>query len=206
MASESRWRYEMDVGTGLEIGRWSGGCAPLLSPHFHHEHQLTCVLRGCRSFQVREQRRLVTAGSCLLIPAHVPHRSLPHFDPDTVCVNIYFQRDQPSAADDASHFRSLVESSDSCFESVALQAARAGLSREAFTRKFTQQIGLPPAAFQLVSRLNSARRRLQESALLADVAVELGFSDQSHFGRHFKRAFGTTPAAYRDGMLASQTF
>jgi AraC-like DNA-binding protein len=28
------------------------------------------------------------------------------------------------------------------------------------------------------------------------VAAEVGFFDQSHLGRHFKRAVGTTPSAY----------
>jgi AraC family transcriptional regulator len=32
---------------------------------------------------------------------------------------------------------------------------------------------------------------------LADVATEVGFSDQSHFTRHFKRLVGVTPRQFR---------
>jgi AraC-like DNA-binding protein len=35
------------------------------------------------------------------------------------------------------------------------------------------------------------------SARVADIALGCGFADQSHFGRHFKRAFGVAPGVYR---------
>ncbi|WP_424031780.1 helix-turn-helix domain-containing protein [Methylocella sp.] len=79
-------------------------------------------------------------------------------------------------------------------------AARNGLSREGFSRKFAGEYGMPPHAYRIVDRLNAARRRLWQDACLAALAAELDFADQSHFGRHFRRAFGVTPRAYREGM------
>jgi AraC-like DNA-binding protein len=38
---------------------------------------------------------------------------------------------------------------------------------------------------------------------IAEVAVECGFADQSHFTRHFKRTFGVTPALARAKVDAS---
>jgi AraC family transcriptional regulator len=35
------------------------------------------------------------------------------------------------------------------------------------------------------------------NAPLSEIAASLGFSDQSHMGRHFKRLTGVTPAQYR---------
>jgi len=35
---------------------------------------------------------------------------------------------------------------------------------------------------------------------LADVATAVGFSDQSHFNRHFKRAFGAPPGRWQRGQ------
>ncbi|CAH1668718.1 helix-turn-helix domain-containing protein [Chelatococcus asaccharovorans] len=83
---------------------------------------------------------------------------------------------------------------------VALLARQHGLGREAFSRKFERLVGMPPHAFRLVQRLNLARDRLRAGREIADVACECGFADQSHFGRHFRRAFGVTPRAYRDGL------
>jgi AraC-like DNA-binding protein len=46
-------------------------------------------------------------------------------------------------------------------------------------------------------RLNKARDLLRAGQTIADVAFEMGFADQSHLGRWFKRAFGITPGLYR---------
>jgi AraC-like DNA-binding protein len=85
-------------------------------------------------------------------------------------------------------------------------AACYGLSREAFSRKFSRDFGMPPHAYRVVMRLNQARVALRAGAAIASVAEELGFADQSHFGRHFRRIFGTTPFAYREAMRAAQPF
>jgi AraC-like DNA-binding protein len=79
-------------------------------------------------------------------------------------------------------------------------AARSGLSREGFSRKFARDVGMSPHAYRIVERLNEARRRLREGEAIAALAAELNFADQSHFGRQFRRVFGITPHAYRESM------
>jgi transcriptional regulator GlxA family with amidase domain len=37
----------------------------------------------------------------------------------------------------------------------------------------------------------------------ADVAVAVGFHDQSHLNRHFKRMLATTPARYAGGRRSA---
>jgi AraC-like DNA-binding protein len=86
---------------------------------------------------------------------------------------------------------------DACVGEIA---SRYGLSRETFTRSFSRGVGMPPHAFRIVSRLNLARRQIRAGETLAAVAVEQGFADQSHLGRHFRRVFGVTPETYREAM------
>ena len=48
------------------------------------------------------------------------------------------------------------------------------------------------------ARLNAARKLLTTTEKsVADIAVEVGFFDQSHFIKAFKRERGTTPGRYR---------
>jgi AraC-like DNA-binding protein/mannose-6-phosphate isomerase-like protein (cupin superfamily) len=78
-------------------------------------------------------------------------------------------------------------------------AAASGSSRENFSRRFVREAGIPPNSFRIVERLNEARRLLRAEQPIAAVAAETGFADQSHFGRMFRRTFGTTPASYLRG-------
>ncbi len=63
-------------------------------------------------------------------------------------------------------------------------------------RKFKQAFGQTPHAYQIDQRLNIAKKLLKQGAGLADVAHQLGFADQAHFQRHFKKRHATTPGNY----------
>ena len=67
-----------------------------------------------------------------------------------------------------------------------------------FCRAFKQATGQPPHRFQVERRVERAKSLLQKSQLpLADVAVSLGFTSQSHLNNHFRKIVGTTPGRYR---------
>jgi AraC-like DNA-binding protein len=70
-------------------------------------------------------------------------------------------------------------------------------NRFVLLRQFRRACGLPPHAFVLRTRVEQARARLARGADVAEVAHELGFADQSHFTRLFKRVVGLTPGSYR---------
>jgi AraC-like DNA-binding protein len=72
-----------------------------------------------------------------------------------------------------------------------------GCNRFVLLRQFRRAYGLPPHAFVLRARVEEARARLARGAGVAEVAHELGFADQSHFTRLFKRVIGLTPGSYR---------
>jgi AraC-like DNA-binding protein len=83
-------------------------------------------------------------------------------------------------------------------ESVSLKelAAACGLSRFHLVHAFSKEAGLSPHAYQVHVRVERARGLLQEGVSPAVVAANLGFADQSHFARHFKRIMHVTPAQY----------
>jgi AraC-like DNA-binding protein len=83
--------------------------------------------------------------------------------------------------------------------SIETLAQLTGLSPCYLIRSFRQQVGLPPHSYQQHWQLVHAKRSLQISKPLAEIAVEHGFYDQSHLNRVFKRTFGITPGQYQKG-------
>ncbi|GAB3422551.1 AraC family transcriptional regulator [Flindersiella endophytica] len=63
-------------------------------------------------------------------------------------------------------------------------------------RSFKRRYGVSPHAYVIGARIDLARRRLLEGMPPAQVAVEVGFHDQAHLTRHFKRYLSVPPARY----------
>src|SRR6202011_4318194 len=78
-------------------------------------------------------------------------------------------------------------------------AAVACLSPYHFARQFKAATGLPPHQYVILRRVERAKRLLQAGTdlSLADVALDSGSPDKSHFSRHFKRLVGVTPRQFR---------
>jgi AraC family transcriptional regulator len=77
-------------------------------------------------------------------------------------------------------------------------AAVAHVSPYHFARLFKNSTGLPPHQYVIARRVERAKELLRGGLLqLAEVATEVGFADQSHFTRHFKRLVGVTPRRFR---------
>ncbi|QTO45095.1 AraC family transcriptional regulator [Burkholderia latens] len=76
-------------------------------------------------------------------------------------------------------------------------ASVAGIDRFRLTRMFQRAFGTSPHAYLVRMRLRAARRLLAAGRTPAQVAADVGFADQSHLGRWFRRAYRITPAAYR---------
>jgi AraC-like DNA-binding protein len=70
-------------------------------------------------------------------------------------------------------------------------------------RTFTREFGIPPHQYLTGRRIERARRLLLDGMRPADVAVTVGFHDQSHLNRHFKRMLATTPARYAHGGIGA---
>ncbi|MDX1344059.1 MAG: helix-turn-helix transcriptional regulator, partial [Reinekea sp.] len=68
-------------------------------------------------------------------------------------------------------------------------------------RSFKARFGQTPHAYQLDSRIKRAKQLLRSGQALSSVALELGFADQAHFQRHFKRRLAVTPKVYQSNLL-----
>jgi AraC-like DNA-binding protein len=79
-----------------------------------------------------------------------------------------------------------------------------GFSKAYTIRSFRRLVGMPPYEWLLQLRIEKAKRLLQSGRPVSEVAASLGFADQSHFHRRFKRITGMTPAAYAKGHYRSR--
>ena len=89
-------------------------------------------------------------------------------------------------------------------ENVSLTdiAAFANLSRFHLIRVFKTHTGFPPHAYLEQIRVNRAKELLKTGMPIIDTAYELGFVDQSHLTKTFKKFAGATPGQYLSGNAA----
>ncbi len=84
--------------------------------------------------------------------------------------------------------------------SVQDVAAGAGWSPRTLQRRFQRVVGVSPKWVLMRSRLQEAALQLEQDpdADLTDLALSLGWYDQSHLSQDFRRVLGTTPGKYAE--------
>ena len=75
-------------------------------------------------------------------------------------------------------------------------AQEAGLSPFHFHRLFLKTLGISPHDYLVRIRVEKALELLGKGGDIAEVALDTGFVDQSHFSRFFKRIIGAPPGRY----------
>ncbi|MFF4235685.1 AraC family transcriptional regulator [Actinomadura geliboluensis] len=86
---------------------------------------------------------------------------------------------------------------------LAEMAADLGLSRYQLLRAFRDAMGMPPYAWLAQHRVARARALLEAGHRPAEAATLVGFADQAHLTRWFRRVLGVTPGAFRDSVQES---
>jgi len=83
-------------------------------------------------------------------------------------------------------------------------ARQVNMSRSHFSRQFRQYTGFSMVDYLLKVRCDAIATQLAQSDTdISEIAFSAGFSNLSHFYRHFKRRYGTTPRAFRQ-MIRNQ--
>jgi len=104
---------------------------------------------------------------------------------------------QPRAVAQALQFIHANYTSDLSLNEIAKAV---NLSPFHVARLFKQSVGVSPHQYLIQLRVNSARSLLSAGSVehsLAELASAVGFADQSHLTRHFKRIVGVTPRQFR---------
>jgi AraC family transcriptional regulator len=81
-------------------------------------------------------------------------------------------------------------------------AGQVRMSTYQFVRMFREGTGTPPHQYVLRERIERAKAMLEDRhQTIVDIAAQLRFADQSHFGAVFKRLVGVTPSAFRNRCI-----
>lgn len=72
----------------------------------------------------------------------------------------------------------------------------AGISKYSLIRSFTRQKGISPYSYLETIRISKAKKLLEQGISPIEVALQTGFTDQSHFTNFFKKLNGLTPKQY----------
>lgn len=86
---------------------------------------------------------------------------------------------------------------------LAALGALTGLSPFALLRTFRRQMGMTPHDYVVFKRVARAKGLLLQGVPIAEVAFQVGFYDQSHLTRHFRRVTGVTPKVFVRGARSS---
>ncbi|AZM55674.1 AraC family transcriptional regulator [Streptomyces sp. WAC 01529] len=83
-------------------------------------------------------------------------------------------------------------------------AAHARMSLRTFTRRFQEEVGMPPGRWLTAQRIELARQLLESSDLPVDVvAHRAGFGTGNSLRQHMRAVLGVSPAAYRKTFTAA---
>ena len=75
-------------------------------------------------------------------------------------------------------------------------AADIYVSKYYFIRKFKNCIGMTPHQFCIQNRIRKSQKLLDAERTVGEISAEMGFYDQSHFDKAFRKIVGISPAEY----------
>ena len=154
----------------------------IVSASGDEEIAIEAIRSGARNYLKKPSRKNILPGS--EIPAQ------PGKPPSTVTLSQYHKIQQ------AVHFINDNYRTDICLNDVA---GEAGMSQSHFSRMFKKVMGLSYQEYLNSCRVTKAKNLLRTSPRsVAEIALSLGFSDPTGFGRIFKKLTGQTPSSYRN--------
>lgn len=166
---------EFGIGQGFEFAPVIGDIDPLL---LNLSLTTSTALGGGILYQETMQRALAAQILEVVKPAPEWHRGIEDVRLRRV---LDFIHDDPGAD-----------------LSLTAMADLAAMSATHFSKAFRAATGVSPLQYVIATRLEMASILLKTSKLtVAEIAWRVGYQDISRFGQHFKRKYGTTPAAFR---------
>ena len=175
--------FYADYGLGAPVIR---GGSSLCEMHRTIDNLVQCYFEHSSYFEI----------GCKALFLELLYRVACHFrDVDSVRTDLIIQKERAARLKPVLEF---VECNYTQTITLRDAASLAKISVPRFVRLFKQVAGMSFVSYLTHVRLTRSVRLLKESSLtIAEVAYQVGFSDQSYFDRRFKAAFRQTPRDFR---------
>ena len=197
-----KYEYIKDISTGIEVVSMEN-VATSYPSHTHTGHYVFGIVTdGCIAIKIGDEIRQCKEGEYFSIYPDVCHSIDPVSDTYSVISTcIPADNDIKTELD---IIKNEIIGNPEMELSVAEMSQKVNISSYHLIRKFSSENGLTPHKFQMQCRIRKAQELLREGYKVIDVAQMVGFSDQSHLDRVFKKQVGITPEEYIKSAILSK--
>lgn len=197
-----KYEYIKDVSTGIEVVSMDD-VKISYPPHTHTGHYIFgIVTSGCIAIKIGDEIRKCTAGEYFSIYPDICHSIEPVSETYSVISTCIPANNDIKKELDI--IKNEIIGNPEMELKVAKMSQKVNISSYHLIRKFSSENGLTPHKFQMQCRIRKAQELLREGYKVIDVAQMVGFSDQSHLDRVFKKWVGITPEEYIKSAILSK--
>ena len=200
MAAE-KLQYIEDNSTGIETVSLEH-VRISYPPHTHVGHYVFgIVTEGSILIRVSGQEFTCSEGECFSVLPDVQHSIEPlseQYSMITTCIP-----GNNDAAKELDVIKREILGNPELDLSIEQMSEKVNISSYHMIRKFTSENGLTPHKFQMQCRIRKAQQLLRQGYKVVDVAHMVGFCDQSHLDRVFKKQVGISPEQFIQSAIIS---
>lgn len=168
-----------------------------------HTHRFLCVgiiTKGKVIFICEGVKIILKAGSEYIIPPNCSHAFNPISDKPYSYLTLCFKNKTFNFSLNMTEYiaKALYNIENTVTNDLSIDdiCKAINISKFHFIRQFKIEVGMTPYKFFLNSKIKKIRQGIILEQQLSDLALELGFSDQSHMSNIFKRYMGVSPLQF----------
>lgn len=195
-------QFIKDKSTGVEVVSYQN--TSLFYPeHTHIGHAvLGIVTDGTVGIRIAKQEFVCREGEYFSVAVNVPHAIYPISESYSM-LSICLPADDRQVRELDIIRRDIIGNPELSL-SIADLSEKVHISSYHMIRRFADENGLTPHKFQLQCRIRKAQELLENGMKVVDVAAAVGFCDQSHLDRVFRKQVGISPEEYIKSAILSK--
>ena len=195
-------QFIRDTSTGIEVVSLEQ-VRHSYPPHTHTGHYVMgIVTEGRIAIRIGEERFICSAGEYFSVFPDICHAIQPVSDRYSMITACLPGKDDISRELDI--IKKEILGHPEMEISIARLSEKVHISSYHMIRKFAAENGLTPHKFQMQCRVRKAQELLQQGYKVVDVAQMVGFCDQSHLDRVFRKQVGISPNQFINSAILSK--